>query len=544
MDSAGGRYNSSITGRRNWLSISMLALAVALFSTVVAMRLLAPRMDHSLVNILTLVIGFFGWLTAVFGIALARLPKWIWRALLGIPLLAIAALLSLYRFARVDSELIPHFRARWESPTELVPSARPKELTPINASRIDPRPTDYPQFLGPNRNATITNVSLETDWSQHQPRIAWKQPIGAGWSGFAIQGDVAITIEQRGMQECVTAYDIADGELLWVFCIDARHSNALGGLGPRSTPTIHANRVFAHIATGKIVCLELASGRLVWQVDLLQIAGTTQADAEVAVSWGRTGSPLVVGDCLVVPLGGAKNKVAASLIGLKLDTGTEQWRAGEDQISYSSPTLATLRGQQQILSINETTMTSHDPFTGKQLWSTPWPGASDGSANVSQPIPLDDSRVLMSKAYGEGAQVIEVSRTQDGNWSSTVLWKDTSLLKTKFTNCVLKDHFAYGLSDGILECVDTRDGHREWKQGRYRHGQVLLVSGVLLISSEAGELILVEAKPDKFRELSRIQVIGDVTWNTPALSGNRLLMRNAEEAACVLLPLREQKSPN
>jgi outer membrane protein assembly factor BamB len=111
-------------------------------------------------------------------------------------------------------------------------------------------------------------------------------------------------------------------------------------------------------------------------------------------------------------------------------------------------------------------------------------------------------------------------------------------LKTKLTSAVIRDGFAYGLSDGILECIQVSDGKQQWKKGRYRHGQLLLVDDVLLITAENGSVVLVAADPSKFKELAKLDVMGDVTWNTAALSGDRLLMRNADEAACLRLPLK------
>ncbi|MCA9158636.1 MAG: alcohol dehydrogenase, partial [Planctomycetales bacterium] len=132
----------------------------------------------------------------------------------------------------------------------------------------------------------------------------------------------------------------------------------------------------------------------------------------------------------------------------------------------------------------------------------------------------------------------------DESWTIDVLWTNPTSLKTKFTNCVVRDGYAYGLSDGILECVRLEDGQKQWKKGRYRQGQLLLVGEYLLITAESGELVLVQADPQGMKELDKLAVIGDVTWNTAALSGDRLLMRNAEEAACVLLPLRTLATEN
>ena len=166
-----------------------------------------------------------------------------------------------------------------------------------------------------------------------------------------------------------------------------------------------------------------------------------------------------------------------------------------------------------------------------------WPSHSNGDASVSQPIVVDDSHVLLSKGYGGGSELLKISKS-DSAWSAETVWKVEGVLRTKFTSCVIKDGYAFGLNDGILECAALETGKRTWKKGRYRHGQILLIGDTLVITAENGAVVLVAADPKEHRELASLQVIGDVTWNTAALSGDRLLMRNSDEAACVILPLR------
>ncbi|MGN6546975.1 MAG: outer membrane protein assembly factor BamB family protein, partial [Aureliella sp.] len=512
-----------------------IALAVVLLIALLLARTVAQQFDFSVANILTLILGFFSWLSLTVGLASSQLPKWLWRTVAFAPIILIMVGLSLYRVVRINGELVPQFESRWKPEAKLVstsPSERPERLP---ASLIEPRDTDFPQFLGLHRNGVVDNVKLDTDWKAHPPEVLWKQPIGAGWSGFAVQGDVAVTLEQREKEQWVSCYEVESGRLLWHTAIPGYHFNPLGGAGPRSTPTIADNRVYVHMATGPLACLELATGEKVWEVNLVELGGwgedseKAQEAAEKDVSWGRSGSPLVVRDMVVVPLGGPGDK-KNSLIALRTSDGKVVWRAGSDQVSYSSPMLTKLLGVEQIVIVNETSITGHEIETGDVLWSVPWPGQSTGSANVSQPVWVDDSHLLFSKGYLKGCQLVEFSLDADGKWAYKEVWHAPSSLKTKLTTAVIRDGFAYGLSDGILECIRVSDGEQQWKKGRYRHGQVLLVDDVLLITAENGSIVLVAADPQKFRELAKQDVMGDVTWNTPALSGNRLLMRNAEEA--------------
>ena len=503
------------------------------------------------------------WLALVVALARSPAPRLYWRGMLLAPLILLLIFLAAYRFERFNGELIPQFTLRWTDGMDTRPHAvQPAHISDPYANSAElatgaatvstpsqipppmlaPRESDFPQYLGPNRDAALRDVWLDPKWDVSPPSIEWKQSIGAGWSGFAVQGDVAVTMEQRGQQEWISAYSVLDGALLWNDAIDAMHSNVLGGIGPRATPTIADNRVYACSSVSRLSCLDLANGQVIWTQDLLELAGTNQSDFEQQVSWGRSASPLVVDDLVVIPLGGS-GATKQTLIAFDRTSGQERWRSGADQISYASPTLVELSGQPQILLVSEKQIAGYDVASGAQLWTSPWPGSSTGSATASQPVVVDKTHVLLTKGYGDGCRLLQLTFTDDA-WTVEVLWSNSASLRTKFTNCVIRDGYAYGLSDGILECVRLSDGQRQWKKGRYRQGQLLLVGDHLLITAESGELVLVDANHEKMQEVAKLPVLGDVTWNTAALSGNRLLMRNSDEAACILLPVLQNGPAN
>ncbi len=490
--------------------------------------------DFGLQNVLSYLMALAAWGLAVLGAMLTNRRR-IWLTLLLVPIAFIAGFLAIFRIVRVDAEIVPQFAWRWAESAPL-PDAELASVSPFDEF-FAPRPTDYSQFLGPDANATMRLTHVEKNWQEHEPKILWKQPIGKGWSGFAVQGDAAYTMEQREHEEWISCYDANSGKLLWHYAIPGLHFNPLGGTGPRATPAIYDGRVYAMSAVSELVCLDMRSGERLWSSDLLKLTGSTQSAFESQVTWGRSASPLIVDGKVIIPLGGAGDSQIQTLIAFDGKSGAEVWRAGSGQISYSTPTVVTLQGQKQILYVGEAKLSSFTIADGKELWSVPWPGRSTNDANVSQPIAIDDTRVLMTKGYGGGGQVIEVTLAE-GTWSTKSLWRVEAVLRTKFTSCVVKDGCAFGLNDGILECVDLSNGKRLWKKGRYRHGQVLLVGDELLITAENGSLVLVAADSREFRELATLPVIGDVTWNTAALSGDRFLMRNSDEAACVILPLK------
>jgi outer membrane protein assembly factor BamB len=462
-----------------------------------------------------------------------------WWVRLAVPLGLVAAVwgfFSLFRFDAVSGNFVPQFALRSsEKPDRLLDEPGDRSAT---VDLLASTPDDFPQFLGPDRSVTIDHLRLARDWTDRPPRLLWRQEIGAGWSGFAVVAGHALTLEQRGENELVTCYDVETGMVEWVHSIESRFDSTVAGIGPRSTPTIEGGVVYAQGATGRLLALDGASGELLWEKDLLAEFGMTAEQEARDLPYGRAGSPLIVDDLLIVPAGGPSDGRTVSLVAYDRKTGEMVWQGGDEQISCSSPARASLGGVEQVLIVNESSASGHDADTGKVLWRHPREGGSNANANVSQAVPLPPNRVFLSKGYGLGAELIELEPKGDGTFAVEQLWQSSRVMRTKFTNVAIKDGYVYGLSDGILECIELETGERVWKGGRYKHGQILLVGDLLLVLAESGEVFLVEATPErKNHVLGSFQAIEGKTWNTFALYGSRLVVRNAREAATYELPL-------
>jgi outer membrane protein assembly factor BamB len=431
------------------------------------------------------------------------------------------------------------------------PNASATFTSPASAS-LEPTPADFPQFLGPQRDGYVSGRDLADDWQTSPPHERWRKPVGPGWSAFSVVGERAVTMEQYGNEEWVTCRDLNSGELLWSHVEQTRHENVMGGVGPRATPTIHNAMVYTHGATGILLCLRLQDGCVVWRDDLQERyfpkqddrptnAAERQRAAEVAVMWGRAGSPLIYCDLCIVPAGGPLQK-EKSLVAFDSKTGEFRWDSGTTQISYASPVVLNLLGQDQLVSVNESDVTGHDPQTGALKWRYPWLGQSNAAANCSQPHRLSNDTLFLSKGYGVGAAVVKLTPATAAGalpFVAETVWSNHRVLKTKFTNVVVLDGFAYGLNDGVLECVDTATGESRWKKGRFGNGQVLGVDRTLLVLAErTGEVAMIAADPQRYRELTRFAALGTSSqaWNNLCLSGRLLLVRNADEAACFELP--------
>ena len=206
--------------------------------------------------------------------------------------------------------------------------------------------------------------------------------------------------------------------------------------------------------------------------------------------------------------------------------------------------MTTLAGEPQIVMVNEKFVTAHRVADGSVLWEYAWPSEDDATATTTQPIPLAGDRLFLSKGYGVGSSLVKVSRDTDGRYSVEPLWEPAikRVMKTKFANAVVRDGYVYGLDEVLLECVELETGKVQWKKRRspeFGHGQIMLVGDVIVVLSETGELALVAATPDEYRELASIQALdsANTTWNTPAFAPPYLVIRNSREAACYRLPL-------
>ena len=215
------------------------------------------------------------------------------------------------------------------------------------------------------------------------------------------------------------------------------------------------------------------------------------------------------------------------------------WHDGSAESSYSSPQLAELVGTQMILNFNAQGLFAHALADGRELWSYPWVSNPAEKNNVCQPVVLpggtrDASLVFIASGYNKGCAVLEIRRgavTDGTGFQVRPLWQNRNL-KAKFTCVVYRDGFVYGLDERILTCINVATGERQWKRGRYGHGQVALVNEMLVIQSEPGDVCLVEARPDEFREVARLAALSDRTWNHPVIAGPYLLVRNDREAVC------------
>jgi outer membrane protein assembly factor BamB len=393
-----------------------------------------------------------------------------------------------------------------------------------DASALKLQPGDWPGFRGPGRDSRLTGVTIATDWQAHPPQKLWRHRIGPGWSSFAVVGDRVFTQEQWGTNEAVVCYDAKTGEERWSHTDPGRFEETAGGIGPRATPTFADGWLYTFGANGRLNCLDPRTGEVRWSRDVAADSGAS------VPRWGFSSSPLVVRGVVTVFAGGPDGK---SVLGYDAASGKRAWAAGDGTNSYSSPHLVRPGGVEQVAIVTEKGLTAFDPAGGKVLWKNDWTLA-EPAPRVAQPAMIGESDVLLGTLDG-GLRRLNLTH-EGGRWADKLLWESRAI-KPYYNDFVIhKDHL-YGFDGSFFACVGLADGEKKWRQRGYGNGQVLLLAdqGLLLISTEKGDVALVEATAERHKEVARFKAIEGKTWNHPVVAHGRLLIRNGDEAACYQL---------
>jgi outer membrane protein assembly factor BamB len=508
--------NRRIPRRERWL-----AVAVTLAGAALAVPLTLTTLGPAVVVVGLLFVFTLGtvWLVASQW-ATPHVRRWgLWAA---IGLVWVGCTLVRWNGLNGDQETELHWR--WEPTAEelfLAEHGGSTENAPeYGASAVKLTAGDWTEFRGPNRDGRVEERGLTLEWQTAPPQPVWKKRVGPGWSSVIVVGGRLFTQEQRGQAEAVVCYEAATGRELWAREETGRFEETVSGIGPRATPTFAGKRIFAASAGGKLTCLEAASGQPIWSRDLLADSGAT------VPQWGFSSSPLVVEDLVVAFAGGPEDH---GLLAYRAETGEPAWRVATGKNSYSSPQLVSLHGTPQVLFASDRGLVGIEQSSGTVLWEhAPAKGAP---LPAIQPHVVGNSEVLIQA--GDGLSLIEV-RHRGGAWSTEERWT-SRVLRPSFNDVAIHEDSIYGFDEGIFCCVDLRTGELRWKDGRYGHGQVLLLTDralLLVIAEKTGQAILLAANPEQSEELGRFRAIKGKTWNHPTIAHGRLFVRNDEEMAC------------
>ena len=386
------------------------------------------------------------------------------------------------------------------------------------------RSAPWPIFRGPQGNSAQSGTRLSDDWNANPPQEIWRKRIGPAWSSFVVGADRLFTQEQREQDEAVACYDAKTGDPIWSFETPSRFFESLGGLGPRATPTLADGSIYALGAEGILVRLNAVDGKLVWKADLKEASGRTEPPM-----WGFSCSPCVESGFVIVHAGGKGDK---GIIAFNVEDGQVAWTAPAGEMSYSSVQKIKLLDQSYLCLLSNTGAHLWDPSTGKSVFDYEF---KHQGYRACQAQVIEGNKLLIPAGMGTGTRLVEFSSGSNG-LDAKELWTSIDM-KPDYNDILVHEGNIYGFDNSIFACIGLEDGKRKWKGGRYAKGQALLLadSGLILVVSEKGELVLLRATPEKHQELGKIDALKDKTWNHPVVVGDRLYLRNAEEAVCYRL---------
>lgn len=387
---------------------------------------------------------------------------------------------------------------------------------------------DWPNWRGLHKDGISRETGLAKSWPATGPKIAWKRALPGGYSSPAIAKGRLVCQSKEGVDELVLCLDSETGEPIWEYrypadyeqhpTLDQRFKS-----GPRATPTIEGARVYTVGTTGVFLCLDVKTGKVIWKQNLLEIASRTIPD------YGYVHSPLIVGDSIYVSPGGPNGK---SLAALDKRDGRILWTALDDPIGYSTPIYVKVGNQPQIVHFTATGLVSVTPDAGKELWRYSW--KTDFDLNCATPIytegPLGQT-LFISSNYGHGAALIRLK--PEGGIEQIYTTKN---MMSHINTPVAYQGHVYGFSMDRLRCLDLATGNILWEQRGLTRGSQVLVDGHLVVWTEKGELLLVEASPKAYVEKARAPIMGGINWAMPAFANGKCYLQN--DKAVVAVDLR------
>jgi outer membrane protein assembly factor BamB len=378
---------------------------------------------------------------------------------------------------------------------------------------------DWHQWRGPERTGQSAETDLLERWPQNGPPLAWKiEGIGEGFSSFSIASGRVFTQVQRGGQQYVLALDEGSGKTVWETPNGTAFSNNRGS-GPRGTPTVDGARLYALGSNGNLACLDAASGKPVWRINVLKQFGGSN------ISWGLSESPLIDGDRLIVNAGGA----GASVVALNKNNGQVIWKSQSDEAGYSSAMVAVIGGIRQYVLLTGEAGIGVRADNGELLWR--YDKVSNRTANIATPIVRGD-HVFLSSDYGTGCALLKLSRQNGGVRAEEVYFNRE--MRNHYSSSVLVGDYLYGYSSSILTCMRFDTGEVAWRDRSVGKGQVIYADGKLYLLSEDGNVALAEANPAAYKEISRFS-IGHrqyPTWTLPVIANGKLYLRDQGMVWC------------
>jgi outer membrane protein assembly factor BamB len=384
---------------------------------------------------------------------------------------------------------------------------------------------DWPQWRGPDRTDVSSETGLLKTWPEGGPKRVWLfENAGDGYSGPAIVKGKFYTLGTRDGNEILLVLDANTGKELWTAKLGPVLKNRWGD-GPRGTPTVDGDRVYALSGPGDLVCVSAADGKILWQTNLTQVGGKVPG-------WGYTESVLVDGDQVVCTPGGSQGALAA----FDKMTGKQKWQSTEftDGAHYSSIVTAEINGTRQYVQLVEKNFVGISARDGKLLWKSEFPKGR--TAVIPTPI-VRGNQVYVNAGYGAGCKMVTIGPNNE----VTTVYENT-VMKNQHGGVILVGDHLYGHSDGYAwVCQNFKTGEEVWGHREFRKGAVGYADGMLYCLEEgSGTVVLAEASPKGWTEhgrftltpQSQIRSSSGRIWTHPVVSNGKLYLRDQDLIYC------------
>jgi len=388
------------------------------------------------------------------------------------------------------------------------------------------RGADWPQWRGPDRTGRTTHPLPGSLPASVTP--LWRLPLGHGYAGPVLGSGTLVVLDDSGGQETAHALDPRTGARRWSAALGDTYVDEFEP-GPRCTPVIFEDRLYAQTARGEFRCLRLADGQTLWRTNFKDLGMVWNPERNTGIGAanrrGNTGSPLVTRDRVLVQVGSPNG---ASIVAFEPRTGRVLWKSQDDLTAYTSPVLAEIAGRPQFITATCNGLLALAPEDGRFLWRVPF--RTLANRNVLTPIVLGDTVYFAS--HSTGLRAVRIRRDGDG-FKAAETWLNPKL-RLNLSTPVALDGYLYGLgASKDFVCVDTRDGSVAWSQAGFGDVAATLVSGSrLLVLTDLGELLLLAASPSRYEELGRVQVTGK-TYVHPAYSDGVVYVRDPRELQAI-----------
>ena len=412
---------------------------------------------------------------------------------------------------------------------------------------------DWPVFLGPRGDSTSAETGILTDWSKL--KVVWSKPLGESYGIGTVSRGRYFQFDRVRRTARVLCMNAETGKEIWTreYETDYRDTYGYNG-GPRCSPIVDNDRVYAFGVEGRLLCLRVSDGGVIWEVD-------TEKKFNVQQNFFGVGSnPVIHGDLVIVMIGGsppdfrvplgalagAKGN-GSGIVAFNKFTGKLVYSITDELASYSSLKLAKIGGRDWCFAFARGGLVGFEPKTGKVDFEYPWRARSLESVNASVPVVLGD-QVFISETYGPGASMLRVSPGK-----SEVVWKDSDRVRAKvfqahWNTPIHRDGFIYGSSgrheyNAVLRCIDWKNGRVIWDREELTRTSLLYVDGHFVCQCETGELLLLKVNPKKFEQVASLTIrdqdgkplLNDPCWAAPILSHGLMYVRGEDRVVCLEL---------